>query len=154
MKLFRALVLVIGIAAFGLSTTAARADAVHGTKEEAQAMCEKAAALLKKDGADKAFPVLQAKDTGYFDRDLYVFVVDAKGKFVVHSAKPALVGKDSIELKDPTGFALVKAFTEVKDAAWVDYKWPDSSDGNKLKDKASYIIHVGDYFVGVGYYKS
>jgi hypothetical protein len=52
------------------------------------------------------------------------------------------------------GFPLVKAFTEVKDTAWVDYKWPDPIDNNKIKDKSSYVIHTGDYFVGVGYYKS
>ncbi len=152
MKFIRTLLLAICVMTSG--THYAFADATHGTKEEAQAMCEKAADLIKKEGAEKAFPILQSKDGGFFDRDLYVFIVDGQGVYKVHSAKPALVGTNRIDMKDPAGFPLVKAFTEVKDKAWVDYKWPDSSDNNKIKDKSSWIIHTGDYFVGVGYYKS
>jgi signal transduction histidine kinase len=152
MKLKKILFVLLVATSLGLASHA-KADATHGSKEEAQAMCEKAAALVKSDGAEKAFAKFQAKDGGFNDRDLYVFVVDDKGTFVAHGAKPALVGKVSIDLKDPTGFPLVQKFIEVQDKGWVDYKWPDSSDNNKIKDKSSYIIHVGTYWVGVGYYK-
>jgi len=128
------------------------ASDAKGTKEEAKALSEKAATLVKAEG-EKAFATFQNKDGGYIDRDLYVFVLDDKGTFVSHGTKPVLVGKGALSMKDVSGFPFVKAFVDVKDAAWVNYKWPDPADAGKVKDKASYIIKVGKYAVGVGYYK-
>ena len=128
------------------------ADADKGGKEEAKAMCEKAAALMKTD-LTKAFAAFQDKNGEFFSKDLYVFVNDPKGVFLAHGTKPALVGKGGASMKDANGFEFVKAFLEVKDKGWVDYKWGDPTDGNKIKDKSSYIIRVGDNIVGVGYYK-
>lgn len=135
---------------FGLSP--AKAVDHKGTREEAQAMSEKAAVLVKEDAA-KAFAQFQDTKGGFVSGDLYVFVLDSKGTFVAHGAKPALVGKDATQLKDTNGFEFAKAFLAVKDAGWVDYKWPDPSDNNKVKDKSSYIVKVAEYAVGVGYYK-
>jgi hypothetical protein len=125
-----------------------------GTREEAQAMCEKAAALIKTETLEKAVPKFQDQNGGFIDRDLYVFVLDGKGVFLAHGAKPVLIGKGGLEMKDVTGFPLIRAFMDVKDAGWVDYKWPHFVDKNTIKDKSSYIIKVDDYTVGVGYYKN
>ena len=133
------------------ATPALAAD--KGSKEEAQALCEKAAALLKADGPEKTFPKFQDKSGGFIDRDLYVFALDGKGNFAAHGAKPVLVGKGGLAMKDVTGFAFIEGFMNVKDKGWVDYKWPDATDGNKIKDKSTYVIRVGEYVVGVGYYK-
>jgi cytochrome c len=141
---------IIGVLALSVSPVLAQEK--KGTREEAKAMAEKAAALYK-ENAEKALAAFQDKSGQFFDRDLYVFVNDSKGLFLAHGAKPALVGKPSLELKDANGFELIKAFLAVKDTAWVDYRWPDPSDNNKVKDKASYIIKVGENIVGVGYYK-
>jgi cytochrome c len=124
----------------------------YGSKEEAQALCEKAAALVKQDPT-KAFAKFQEKDGGFIDRDLYVFALDSKGNFMAHGVKPALIGKGGLAMKDPNGFEFIKAFLDVKEKGWVDYRWPDPADGNKVKDKSSYITKVGDYTIGVGYYK-
>ena len=116
-------------------------------------MAEKAATLLREKGPQEAYAKFQAKDGGFIDRDLYVFVLDNNGLFTAHGVKPVLIGKGGFDMKDVSGFPFIKAFVDVKDAAWVDYKWPDASDNNKVKDKASYIVRVGDLVVGVGYYK-
>lgn len=124
----------------------------QGTKEEAKALAEKAVALVKSDG-DKAYAKFQEKDGGFIDRDLYVFVIEDSGIFKAHGAKPVLVGKGGLEMKDVSGFAFIKAFLAVKDAAWVDYKWPDPADGNKVKDKSTYVVRINNTILGVGYYK-
>jgi len=129
------------------------AEGKYGSKEEAQAMAEKAAALYKTEGT-KAFAQFQDKGGPFFNKDLYVFVIDKDGVFLAHGTKPALVGKNSIALKDANGFEFMKAFIAVKDSGWVDYKWGDPTDNNKVKDKSSYIIRVGNDVVGVGYYKN
>ena len=150
MRIFRIIPLFACI--MFLTTAFAWAGSSAGTRAEAQAMCEKAAALVKAKGTS-AFATFQDKNGGFIDRDLYVFVLDGKGVFVAHGTKPVLVGKGSLEMKDANGFAFVKAFVDVKDKGWVSYRWPDPADGGKVKDKASYIVRVGDYAVGVGYYK-
>ncbi|QQR68425.1 MAG: cache domain-containing protein [Alphaproteobacteria bacterium] len=122
-----------------------------GTREEAQAMTEKAAALLKAEG-DKAFPKLQDPKGEFIDRDLYVFVFDSKGTFLVHGAKQALVGKEGLPIRDPNGFPIIAEFLKVKDTAWVDYHWLHPKT-NKIQPKSAYIINTGTYWVGVGYYK-
>lgn len=123
------------------------------TSEEAQAMCEKAAALIQSEGFEKAKEAFQDRSSQFFDRNLYVFVFDKSGRFVAHGREPLLIGLNGYNMRDIYGNQLVRHFLEVKDRGWVDYNWADPADGNKLKPKSSYIIHVGDYFVGVGYYK-
>lgn len=159
MKLWKTIVKCKSITALAVLMLAvglpglASADSVHGTRAEAQAMCEKAAALIQSEGLEKADKAFQDKNGGFIDRDLYVFVLDDKGVFIAHGAKPILVGKGGMDMVDVDGFALIKAFVAVKDKAWVDYKWPDAAEGNKIEPKSSYIIRVGDHVVGVGYYK-
>lgn len=136
-----------------LGSAPVAANDKYGTKEEAQALCEKAAEILKAD-KKKALEAFQDKNGEFFSKDLYVFVNDKEGVFIAHGTKPALVGKSGLAMKDANGFEFVKAFLEVKDKGWVDYKWGDPTDNNKVKDKSSYIIRVGDDIVGVGYYKN
>ncbi|MGE4352397.1 MAG: cache domain-containing protein [Bdellovibrionales bacterium] len=150
MKFLKLACLLLGLAAF--TSSPVLAEGTHGTKEEAQAMAEKAAALVK-ENPDEAFKTFQKKDSGFIDRDLYVFVFDKDGTFKAHGAKPVLVGKGGLAMKDVSGYPFVKAFLEVKDTDWVDYKWPDVTDNGKIKEKSTYVIKVGDYTVGVGYFK-
>lgn len=150
MKFLKLASLVLGLMAFAVAP--AMADSKHGSKEEAKVMAEKAAALVK-ENPEAAFAKFQEKDGGFIDRDLYVFVFDTKGNFKAHGAKPVLVGKGGIAMKDVSGFAFVQAFLDVKDTAWVDYKWPDVMDEGKIKEKSTYVIKVGEYTIGVGYFK-
>ena len=150
MKFLKLSLLFLGLALF--SSSPALADSKHGTKDEAKTMAEKAAVLVK-ENPETSFAKFQEKDGGFIDRDLYVFVFDSKGNFKAHGAKPVLVGKGGLAMKDVSGFPFVQAFLNVKDTAWVDYKWPDVVDEGKIKDKSTYVIKVGEYTVGVGYFK-
>lgn len=150
MKFLKLACLLIGFAVF--TAPPAQGYASHGTKEEAQAMAEKAAARVK-ENPDEAFKKFQEKDGGYIDRDLYVFVFDQDGNFRAHGAKPVLTGKGGLAMKDSDGYPFVKALLDVKDTGWVDYKWPDITDNGKIKDKSTYVIKIGDYTIGVGYFK-
>lgn len=131
------------------ATTAFAADA--GTPDEAKEMAIRAAELLKTQGAAKAFPEFE-KGAAFHDRDLYVMVYDQTGKCVSHGANPALIGKTLIELKDTDGKYLIKDLVSVQDAGWVDYKWPHPVT-KKVEPKTTYVVHTGDYLVGVGAYK-
>ena len=138
--LFLALVLVL----------APVAAAEQGSLDEAKAMAEKAAALLKAEGKDKAFSAFNG-DAAFKDRDLYVFVVDNAGITVAHGANAGLIGKNLMEVRDPSGKQFVKEMTQVKDTGWVDYVWQNPAS-KKVEPKRSYVIREGDVVVGVGAY--
>ena len=136
--------------AIGISWSAAFA-ADRATPDEAKALAEKAAEYLKANGPDKSFPVFQAKDGGFQDRDLYVTVADSGGVMRSHGTQPALIGKNLIDLKDVEGKPFEREIVAIKDAAWVEFKWLNPVT-KAVEPKKTYQIRVGDYLVGVGAY--
>ncbi len=133
------------------------ADAAEfGTREEAVAMVKRVQAEFAATGAEGTFAAVNDKSNPQFhDRDLYPFIYDLKGLNVAHGARPALVGKNLISLKDQNGTYLIQemiAIAKGPGKGWVDYKWPNPIT-NKIEDKSSYIERMGDYFVGVGIYR-
>jgi signal transduction histidine kinase len=133
------------------------APAQYGTKPEAVAMVKRVQDMFKKEGAAATFKAVSDKSNKEFhDRDLYAFIYDMSGRCVAHGARPALIGKNLIDIKDQDGKYLIREMiTLVKGpgSGWVDYKWPNPQT-NKIEDKTSYVEKLGDnYFVGVGVYK-
>jgi len=141
------------LAAFSLNVWAADAAAI-GTEAEAQAMSEKAAALVNEKG-EEAFKTFSDKAGGFQEKDLYVFCMDLEGKMLSHAVKPELVGQD-MKGFDKYG---EKLFVNMIDMAkstegkgWVSYKWPYTGT-DELKDKKSYVIkNDKGFFCGVGAY--
>jgi len=130
--------------------------AEFGTRAEAIAMVKQVQMMFAEKGAQATFRAIDDKSNALFhDRDLYPFVYDLKGTCVSHGARPALVGKNLISLKDQNGVYLIQemiALAKGPGSGWVDYKWPNPIT-NKIEDKSSYIEKMGDYFVGVGVYR-
>jgi len=127
-----------------------------GSKDEAVAMVKRVQDMFKTEGAEAAFTAISDKSTTEFhDRDLYAFVYDMSGKCVAHGARPALIGKNLIDLKDQDGKFLIREMVDMAKgpgSGWIEYKWPNPIT-NKIEDKLSYVEKMGDYFVGVGVYK-
>jgi cytochrome c len=140
-----------------LTTMASPVTAAQfGTKDEAVAMVKRVQAEFKKDGPAATFKAVSDKAVAeYHDRDLYPFIYDMTGKCVAHGARPALIGKNLIDLKDQDGKFLIREMVTLAKgpgSGWVDYKWPNPLN-NKIEDKSSYVEKMDDYFVGVGVYK-
>ena len=94
------------------------AESEYGSKEEAVAMVKGVQEMFKKDGADATFRAVSDPSTKEFhDRDLYPFIYvrdgDKKGLCVAHGARPALIGKNLLGLKDQDGKYLVQALADV-----------------------------------------
>jgi signal transduction histidine kinase len=141
------------IAAF-FATSPANAVSEFGTKDEAVAMVHRVQELLDKDGVDATFKAVDDKTVEAFhDRDLYPFIYDMSGRCVAHGARPALIGKNLIDIKDQNGKFLIREMIDIVNgpgSGWVDYKWPNPLT-NKIEDKTSYVAKLGEgYFVGVG----
>jgi cytochrome c len=148
---------VIAIFVVLLVAAPASADSEFGTKEEAVAMVHRVQEMFKKEGAEATFKAVSDKTTKEFhDRDLYPFIYDMLGLCVAHGARPALIGKNLIDLKDQDGRFLIRdlaAIAQSPGSGWVDYKWPNPLT-NKIEDKTSYVEKLGtNYFVGVGVYR-
>lgn len=145
----------LGFAALiAIASPAPAAD--FGSKDEAVAMVKRVQAEFKKDGPDATFTAVSDKSIKeYHDRDLYPFIYDMSGRCVAHGARPALIGKNLIDLKDQDGKFLIREMVTLSKgpgSGWIDYKWPNPIS-NKIEDKSSYVEKMGDYFVGVGVYK-
>lgn len=146
-KLINATTAVL-VAVFLAMAPAAAAE--RGTLDEAKAMAEKAAAFLKAEGRDKALAAFNG-DAQFKDRDLYVFALSPDGTNIAHGVNPALVGKNLMALRDPTGKQFVKEMAEVTDKGWVDYSWQNPTT-KAVEPKRSYVIRQGDVVLGVGAY--
>jgi len=150
--------LVLAVATLAGALPAAAAE--FGTKEEAVAMVKRVQVQFKKDGAEATFKAVSDKSTKvYHDRDLYPFIYHLdgpqKGVNVAHGARPVLIGKNLIDLKDQDGKYLIREMLDLANGpgrGWVDYKWPNPIT-NKIEDKSSYIEKMGAYFVGVGIHR-
>jgi signal transduction histidine kinase len=147
------LVLIVIVALF--AATPADASPQLGTKAEAVAMVHRVEAMFKKEGAAATFKAVDDKSNTEFHKGvLYPFIYDFSGRCVAHGAFPALIGKNLIDLKDPDGKYLVRAFIATAKNpghGWVDYKWPNPIT-RKIEDKSSYVERMGKYWVGVGVY--
>jgi cytochrome c len=154
-KMHRRLLKWIACAALFLNVNPGLA-ADFGSRDEAVAMVERVQKKFRKDGAEATFKAVTDPSTKEFhDRDLYPFVYDLHGLNVAHGARPVLVGKNLISIKDQDGKYLIKEMVDIANGAgsgWIEYKWPNPLT-NKIEDKVSYIEKMGDYFVGVGVYR-
>ena len=112
--------------------------------------------MLFRSGPEATFKAVTDQSTRAFhDRDLYPFIYDLNGVNVAHGARPALVGKNLISLKDQSGKYLIKemiAIAKASGSGWIEYKWPHPVT-SRIEEKSSYIEKMGDYFVGVGVYR-
>ena len=146
------LLLLVSLSAWGFPAGAAE----FGTKDEAVAMVKRVQAKFKAEGAEATFKAVSDKSVAEFhDRDLYPFIYDMSGVNVAHGARPALIGKNLIALKDQDGKFLVRDMRDIaktQGKGWFDYKWPNPLN-NKIEDKTSYVEKMGDYWVGVGVYR-
>jgi len=143
----------IGIAMFGQQARAAD----HGTAAEAVAMTKKAVAYIQKNGQEKAFAEFSNMSNKTFhDRDLYIFVYDAKGVARAHGSNPGMVGMNLISMRDRDGKYIIKEFIALTNGpagkGWVAYKWPNPIT-DTVDNKVAYVEKAGNFIVGSGIYK-
>lgn len=148
LQMVMAAVLFLSLVEYGRSGDA-------GSKEEAQAMVQKAIAFYKANGQEKTFVEINNSKGQFVDRDLYVVVYSMEGKNLAHGANPKMIGKDLLEMQDPDGKFFVKErieITKTSGKGWQDYKFvnPVSKD---IEPKTMYVEKVDDMIFGCGVYK-
>jgi len=122
------------------------------TPEQAQALAEKAAALVASQG-EKAFATLSDPNGGYIDGDLYVVVVDHQGVVRVN-INPKLIGVNMWEATDPDGVKFTQLAVKTGDASgigWYSYKFTNPIT-KKIQPKRAWVHKVGEFYVFSGAY--
>ena len=128
----------------------------RGSKDEARTLVEAAVAHAKKVGAEQAFKDFQADKARWMVKDLYVFAYDLQGNCRALVANDKMIGKNLIEMKDPSGKFIIKEFVATvsgKGAGWVSYEFADPIT-RKMGAKPSYVQKLPNFdgFVDVGVY--
>ena len=150
MKKFYGIIFVLSLVLGAVSFAADK-----GTPAEAEALVQKAIAFVKANGKDKAFAEFTNPKGQFVDRDLYIFVYDMNGKVLAHGQNAKMVGKDLLDLTDPSGKPFVKERIEIAKKSgkgWQTYKFSNPTT-KKIEDKTAYIEKVADFIIGSGAYK-
>jgi cytochrome c len=133
----------------------AMANTERGTREEAKALSEAAAAHVDRVGSEQAFKDFST-DPKWRAKDMYVFAQTMDSTMIFHGANPKLVGKNFLEVKDASGkeFNRDMIAAAQKGSGWVDYQWAHPVS-KKIEDKTSHIVRIKkpEGFVGVGIYR-
>ena len=128
----------------------------QGSADEARHLVERALELRHRVGSRDVFlREITAKQSGLFDRDMYVFALDRAGQYLAFGGNPAKVGTRVQDVPGIDGNALVAAIVEKASTApgWVEYDIVNPASG-KVQTKMSYVQQVDDVFVGCGIYKN
>ncbi|MDR7308447.1 methyl-accepting chemotaxis protein [Rhodoferax saidenbachensis] len=128
----------------------------QGTTDEAHELVDRAIALRQRSGSRDAFVrQVTPKESGLFDRDMYVFVLDAKGTYLAFGGNPAKVGTRVQDVAGIDGDALIASIIRQasQDPGWVEYEITNPATG-KVQTKLSYVQQVDDVYVGCGVYKN
>jgi cytochrome c len=149
-KMFRGalIALLSSFVAFG-------ASAANATKEEAQAIVEKAAALASTGGKDQLVAEVNKKDGQFNKGELYVVVYDLTGTTIAHPVDKSLIGQNNVSKPDAEGKLFRKEFVDTaknQGSGWVDYKYLNPTNG-KVEAKTSYVKKQGDLVIIAGVYK-
>lgn len=153
MRKIAAYIVILALGAF--ISMPAFAEGERGTKDEAKAMVEKAAAFYKENGKDKAIAEFNNPKGQFIDRDLYVFALDMQGIRVAHGTNQKLVGKSILDFKDVDGKPYGQEIVDIGKGAgtgWVDYKFTDPLT-KKIGEKTTYVSRVDDIIIASGAYK-
>ena len=123
-----------------------------GTAEEARAMLERAAAAVQADES-KALEMFNAEDSGFRDRDLYVFCANATDG--LETAHPTHRGSKLPDIKDANGFAfgqeIMRTATEGQ-ISEITYLRPRPGSETPV-EKVTLYTKVGGQICAVGCYK-
>ena len=156
LRSFRVIPILLAALGMMLAPAAGIASGERGNADEAKAMVERAAAFLKDAGPDKAFEAFNdPANKDFHDRDLYIFVRGMDGNTVAHGANKGMIGHTNLELKDADGKPYNKEMIHLANSTgsgWVDYRWVNPVS-HKIEPKSSFIVKVGDYVVGAGFYR-
>lgn len=125
--------------------------------EQMVTFVNRAAEDVKKSRVDafKEFNKSKEEKGKYQEGELYIYAYDFAGINLAHGAKPVLIGKNLMSLKDKQGNFLIQELTEVakKGSGFVEFFWENPTDKKLIQRKLGYVKKVDETcYVGSGIY--
>ena len=138
-----------------LTRSVAHFRLMQGTAGEAIVLVDKARAAFERLPRDAFLAHLTDAASGFHDRDMYVFALDATGRYVAFGGNPAKVGTRVQDIPGVQGDALLAAIVRQADVApgWAEYDITNPAT-QAVQTKMSYVMRLGDVYLGCGVYKS
>ncbi|MFM1908400.1 MAG: hypothetical protein RLZZ591_2077 [Pseudomonadota bacterium] len=128
----------------------------QGVPDEAIALVERAYDFRNSCGGKEAFlRGLTDKANSFFDRDMYVFALDAQGTYLAFGGNP---GKVNSRVRDVPGIDADGLMQDIVNQAeagpgWVEYDITNPLSG-RVQSKMSYVMKLDGLYVGCGVYKA
>ena len=125
------------------------------TQADVAAFVDKAIAYAGEHGKEAALAAFNAPSGEFNHGELYIFAYDFNGKNLAHGYDQSLVGKDLIDLTDPTGKPIIKEFVRIakRGSGWLNYVWANPANNDRVEPKLAYITKVDDdWLLGAGTY--
>ncbi len=127
----------------------------QGTADQARQMVFDAMVHVQSVGLEQAARDLQNPDGPFIDRDLYVFVFDREGYYVVHGAAPLKDGTNLAEIEGLDADKLLAdawAACDESEGGWVNYAITNPLTGD-IQGKSSYVMPLDENrLLGCGCY--
>jgi len=131
------------------------AAAEPGTSDEARAMVDKAAALMRELGPDRAMAEISNPFGAFNYRDLYVTVYSLRGRILAHGTQPQLIGRDAWDWRDADDQYYVREIitrAQRNEPGPVHYTRLHPGT-QQLRVKATWFRLVDRYVIACGAYK-
>lgn len=141
--------------ASALAAATSRFRLQQGSADEAVALVDRAESLWERTEEDDFVRQVTEPANGFFDRDLYVFILHADGTYLAFGGNPAKVGTRVQDLPGTDGQGLLKLIVQQADSGpgWVEYEIANPKTG-KINAKMSFVVRLGELYVGCGIYKN
>ena len=142
--------------AMTLTRAVSRFRLQQGTAEEAVELVERAQALRRMGmPLQQYWGALTDPKQPFHDRDMYVFVLDAQGKYLAFGGNPERVGSRVHDAKGVNGPQLLHDIIAQADKApgWVEYPYTHPVTGAVLT-KMSFVCQQDGVYLGCGIYKA
>ena len=115
------------------------------TLEEAKDLGVKAAAYVKKAGADVASKEMNKPGNPFDKGEMYVTLHNLNGVFVANPKVPGMAGQNHFNLKDPTGKLFVQEMIGIAKSpagsGWLTYTWSNPAT-KKAQLKKSWVQRI------------
>lgn len=132
-----------------------RAAAEPGTPDEARVMVDKAAALMRELGPERAMAEISNPFGAFNYRDLYVTVYSLRGRILAHGTQPQLIGRDAWDWRDADDQYYVREIimrAQRSEPGPVHYTRLHPGT-QQLRVKATWFRLVDRYVIACGAYK-
>jgi signal transduction histidine kinase len=124
-------------------------------KGDAVARVQKAVAMAKASGIEKALEVLNDEKSELGSGANYVFAYDMDGTMLANAVKKELIGKNTLDVPDAKGKKFRREMIEkmkTDGKGWIDY-FTINPKTKENEEKSSYCEKIEDAFFCCGIYK-